>query len=943
MLKRRLRKNSFERYKKRNEIGDNYYRNIDDIVEVLKRAKEDQINVNLLIGAGCSITAGIPDANGFIEEIRKRFSLDYEKAEKKDYATCMSKIPPFYRKQLIMDFVNNSKVNWAHIAVAQLLKYGYINRILTTNFDNLLLRACSMVGEYPAVYDLAYSNKFRTDMLFDKSILHLHGQHTGFILCNTRTEVEEQAKYLNDIFTELNQKSVWLIAGYSGRNDAIFELLNKRDIFDYRLYWVGYKEQPPTEIQAQLLGEKKYGYFIKGYDADDFFVILTRRLGCFPPDFIRKPFSNLNLSLEKIAPYSLPAEEVLITNDLKQETGRLIKEAIQLIENNREIMADHYITIGLDEEVLSLLEKCDNIEREKIVNNIRDKTAESGKNEIQKYERQLKDNPRNVDTILKLANRLQFVSLLDELNAKKYRLKACEMYQTALSIEPDNFDILYSLGKCFHNMSPLYKEDNEGAEYCDWQQKACSIFYQAHEQRPKNANVLFYWGLSLYNLASKQTEEVAYNLYEEALVKLKEANNIDPKNKNILLILSDLLIIMADLRMSPKRTRVKEIPNTLSMIRSACYHLINAHKIAPKDNEIFNLFGKILSKLKFYTGIPQEQKDSISSLLYDICDAFASTFENNKDSKDILYFWSSTLYFLVDFHENEFLKIESCYSEACKKLELAFKIEPNDVDIIVLWSAILSDWAYCNKVNRKKAITLFRESCDKVSKFKEFCDKVTNPVQALDSVLEVWGNSICKFVDFCNYAEIQENRQYYNDYISYIQRVLVEKKNIFARKKLLSALNDLAYNLILSNVFEESYQVLESILKYDPNNIFFNATMGFWYLRNIMLPDEVSLQKGNELYKKAYEFAKISKSKIVDGILQKYQFELAYFFVERKKDVDSAKEPCLLAYEIGTLELYSAQMDDIVALMKKVSPPPKDSSLGEEEVAVVMDEYNNYE
>ena len=140
----------------------------------------------------------------------------------------MSKLTPSERRNLISRIVKDAKINWTHIAIAQLMKQGYINRVLTLNFDNLVQRACSLVNEFPAIYDMTTSSEFRTDLLFDKSVIHLHGQHTGFILCNTEEEVDAQSKVLQPIFDQLDQKSLWIVIGYSGNNDPIFKLLAKK-------------------------------------------------------------------------------------------------------------------------------------------------------------------------------------------------------------------------------------------------------------------------------------------------------------------------------------------------------------------------------------------------------------------------------------------------------------------------------------------------------------------------------------------------------------------------------------------------------------------------------------------------------------------------------------------------------------------------------------------
>ncbi|QWH14972.1 hypothetical protein EXW38_18850 [Bacillus mycoides] len=246
------------------------------------------------------------------------------------------------------------------------MKQGYINRILTLNFDNLVQRACSLVNEFPAIYDMTTSSEFRTDLLFDKSVIHLHGQHTGFILCNTEEEVDAQSKVLQPIFDQLDQKSLWIVIGYSGNNDPIFKLLAKKDIFEHRLFWIGYENNPPSEmLKSDLLSDEKYAFFINGFNSDDFFVLVSQHLGCFPPTFIRKPFTHLSNTLDTLSRYKIPSinhktvryRNIDDSNAIHSLTKNVVQKAISSIENNRKLMAQHYIMAGLFDEVIKLAEE----------------------------------------------------------------------------------------------------------------------------------------------------------------------------------------------------------------------------------------------------------------------------------------------------------------------------------------------------------------------------------------------------------------------------------------------------------------------------------------------------------------------------------------------------------------------------------------------------------
>ena len=111
-------------------------RPIDDVVDTLKNAKARKRGCTLLVGAGCSVKAGIPTAAGFVDVIKERFPQAHSRALDKVYPRCMAELAMGQRRDLIADYVDRAKINWAHIGVAQLMKHGFIDRILTTNFGS---------------------------------------------------------------------------------------------------------------------------------------------------------------------------------------------------------------------------------------------------------------------------------------------------------------------------------------------------------------------------------------------------------------------------------------------------------------------------------------------------------------------------------------------------------------------------------------------------------------------------------------------------------------------------------------------------------------------------------------------------------------------------------------------------------------------------------------
>ncbi|MCY2995840.1 MAG: SIR2 family protein [Planctomycetota bacterium] len=332
------------------------YRDMDDVVEAVRYAKRRGKKCALLIGAGCSASAGVPLARGFVDVIKDSLPIVYDRAKEKTYPHCMAELADGERRDLIAGYVESARINWAHLGIAQLIKAGYLDRVLTTNFDPLVLRACALLNVFPAVYDFAASQRFKPAYTPEKAVFHLHGQHTGFVLLHTEEEVSELSKSIAPLFEDAGRGRLWLVVGYSGENDPVFEHLANVDRFDQRLYWVGYKDSDPERhVKERLLGETKSAFFVKGYDADGFFTVLGQRLGCFPPVFVEKPFSHLGEMLDTITSYTPPGQATPI--DIRLTAKTLISAAIRSLEEGPErktLLAEAYLLAAQFDAVLTL-------------------------------------------------------------------------------------------------------------------------------------------------------------------------------------------------------------------------------------------------------------------------------------------------------------------------------------------------------------------------------------------------------------------------------------------------------------------------------------------------------------------------------------------------------------------------------------------------------------
>lgn len=93
------------------------------------------------------------------------------------------------RQDLVNRYIENSTITYGYIVLGQLLKNGFVDRILTTNFDPLIISCSTFLQEFPAIYGLNSSDSYDPGKIRGKAIIHLHGQGSGFRILNTKEEM----------------------------------------------------------------------------------------------------------------------------------------------------------------------------------------------------------------------------------------------------------------------------------------------------------------------------------------------------------------------------------------------------------------------------------------------------------------------------------------------------------------------------------------------------------------------------------------------------------------------------------------------------------------------------------------------------------------------------------------------------------------------------------
>jgi cytochrome c-type biogenesis protein CcmH/NrfG len=450
--------------------------------------------------------------------------------------------------------MEKGKINWAHIGIAQLMACGYVDRVLTTNFDPLLTKACALIGEFPGVYDFAASQVLKFGQLPDKAIFYLHGLFPGFVQLHTEGETREHFKRIKSVFDEVGTRRPWIVVGYSGHSDPVFEHLAARSDFDFRLFWIGHKDaEPPPHVQEGLLAAEKFAYYIRGYDADSFFAKLGQELECFPPAFVSRPFTYVKSRLACLLPFSLPGQEA--SQDVMDGARRMIKTAIDEVESSKpegkkanpaavEALAQRLLMAGQYEAVTKLKPPPGSppaaslvyaqawaylLQGDRLAEEAESTTSDKAHALLVKaadmFEAALRINPEMHEALNNWGIALKdHAKTKTGLEADVLFDKAAEKFEAALRIKPDKHETLNNWGTVLAEQAKTKTGPEADALFA----KAADKYEAALRIKPDMHEALTNWGVALANQAKAKTGPEAYALLDKAAEKFQAALRIKP-------------------------------------------------------------------------------------------------------------------------------------------------------------------------------------------------------------------------------------------------------------------------------------------------------------------------------------------------------------------------------------------------------------------------------
>lgn len=692
---------------KESAMGEIQYRSVEEIAEVLRDVKFRGRSCSLLIGAGASIGAGIPIAADFVEIIKRRFGLAYDRASEKTYPKCMAELLLSQRRNLIAEYVDKAKINWAHVGIALLMQAGYIDRVLTTNFDLLVVKACAMLGVFPAVYDFATSQLLKTADIPDLAVFYLHGQRTGFVLMNTIEDMESHSALLGPVFSGAGSGRTWIVVGYSGANDPVFEHLASQQRFDNGLFWIGHGDrEPPAHVRERLLACNKDAYFTKGLDADSFFVSLTQGLKVFPPDVVARPFTYVRQTLERLSPFVQPGQ--MNQEDVLHKPNKWIQSAIEQFE----VPAWNIITrVETSED--------GETDREVMLNAAQYLSMKGDYEHVIELRSQYAAAPTpELADLISHAYVMQGNRLLDSAKhstvdeAERLFVTARSLYEKALEIKPDRHEAIHNWANFLLDLAKASRSDESACRFFD---EAESKYAVAFAMKPDQPEILINWGNLLLDRAKAGSRENATRWFAEAEKKYWAALEIKPNMPSVRYSLGNLLLDQAKMLSG----REAELLFTRA---EAQYKL--ALESDPSMAEAHYQCGNIhLDRAKVPLGVNQDSEFQAG------IEKYRKALEIRPDMHQALNNWGSLLTDLGKTKEDG--EADQLFEQAKDKYLQSTLKKPNFYETWNNWGNLLLEWR--KRKRGSQAGLLFSEAQDKYRRAHELRPDVPE-------VLVDWGN-----------------------------------------------------------------------------------------------------------------------------------------------------------------------------------------------------------
>lgn len=328
-----------------------------DVGEFVRRFKHDIEDIDdskfvFLIGAGCSVSSGIPCAKDLanvwlrrLKKLRKGNDDNLEEWARQEfpdyapesaalyYGKIIEKLflRPEARQREIEQLTEGKDPGFGYAVLAKLMSHekygGHCNAVLTVNFDDLIADALYLyTHKKPLVIVHDSLVGFVRSARKRPLVLKLHGD-ARLEPKNTESETTELADSVKKVLKNFLSETGLVFIGYGGHDESIANILKElpRDALPWGIFWVN------TEVPDSSIGEwlrERNAIWVDHTDFDELMLLIWNEFKLSHPDEARftklmdtykDTFADLSKKLDS-APESEIKKE--LSNSLDKAIGK---------------------------------------------------------------------------------------------------------------------------------------------------------------------------------------------------------------------------------------------------------------------------------------------------------------------------------------------------------------------------------------------------------------------------------------------------------------------------------------------------------------------------------------------------------------------------------------------------------------------------------------------
>jgi hypothetical protein len=298
------------------------------LINIIKDTADHHPNFVLFLGAGASVTSGVPCASKMINEWRQKYVAvaaeyvgkaiaDPEVALKderwfdrpEEYSRLFEFLfdQPTQRREYIESKLKNASPSWGYIYLVNLIKNRVFNAIFTTNFDDLLNESCYLYSDELRPIVCAHDSSIKYVRITSKrpKIIKLHGDFLFDNIKNTVSELESLEDNMKEKFRQYASEFGFIFVGYSGNDrsimDVVSTLLRSDGYFPHGIYWCARESRVENLSQSiQDLSRHPRFNLVSISDFDAFCADLHNGMQLKLQSELADPYGSLQRKLDNL-------------------------------------------------------------------------------------------------------------------------------------------------------------------------------------------------------------------------------------------------------------------------------------------------------------------------------------------------------------------------------------------------------------------------------------------------------------------------------------------------------------------------------------------------------------------------------------------------------------------------------------------------------------------